>query len=159
MPIPASSIAATRGISNINGTLINIPIVATTRIPNTSSPIQRVTVFGLTHCIARPLKNPAIIIIGASLRKYPAVDRINSIPDTLIVSAQESSYWISSSSGKSIENSSVESDFSVILTIHATNGPITNAPPMLKSMRVPAIVGANTIAAIANAKKFIVAEL
>ena len=64
VPIPNKISNATSGISNKRGTFINIPIVDAMTMPIISLPRNFVTIDGLSHCIIKPLANPATIIIG-----------------------------------------------------------------------------------------------
>ena len=77
VPIPASNMAATKGISNIKGTFISIPNDAAMSTPKISSPIQVVIVSGLIHWMTNPLAKPATTMIGPNLNKNPTVALTN----------------------------------------------------------------------------------
>ena len=154
VPIPARSIAATSGISNINGTFIAIPSEAATIIPKMSSPIQAVTVSGLTHWIASPLMKPAITMIGPSRSVCLNVALTNCRNAVLSESFQETP------SGKSdiATWSSGSLSWPLLPTTHATSGPSMSAPSMLRATRLPPMIGMKTRTAMVMAGRFIVDE-
>ena len=68
-PIPTSSSAATRGISNISGTFISTPRVAAIATPCGLLPRYSPTVSGLIHWMTSALAKPASTMGGARRTK------------------------------------------------------------------------------------------
>ena len=146
VPMPTSSNAATRGISNIRGTFINTPIVAATATPVALLPRNDDTVAGLIHWTTSPLAKPAMTMMGPNRTKYPTLALAHKRTPSKIASRQEVS-----GSSMAIGDSGGSISRPPLPAAMATSGPISNAPKTLSAIRDPESMGAKTRTAIVRA--------